>query len=70
VSSIAYERSQSLNLARISSALVMANELFDAIVVGGGPAGSTAATLLAKDGRKVLVLEREYFPRYHIASWG
>src|SRR5690606_17381144 len=46
----------------------MANELFDAIVVGGGPAGSTAATVLAKDGRKVLLLEREHFPRYHIGE--
>jgi FAD-dependent halogenase len=40
----------------------------DAIVIGGGPAGSTAATLLARDGRRVLLLEREKFPRYHIGE--
>lgn len=41
---------------------------FDAIIIGGGPAGSTAATLLARYGRRVLVLERETFPRYHIGE--
>ncbi len=46
----------------------MDNPEYDAIVVGGGPAGSTAATVMAKDGRRVLVLEREHFPRYHIGE--
>ena len=41
---------------------------YDAIVVGGGPAGSTAATVLAQHGRRVLLLERETFPRYHIGE--
>ena len=41
---------------------------YDVIVIGGGPAGSTAATLLAQAGRRVLVLERERFPRYHIGE--
>jgi flavin-dependent dehydrogenase len=41
---------------------------YDVIVVGGGPAGSTAAGLLAKWGRRVLVLEKEKFPRYHIGE--
>lgn len=43
-------------------------ETYDVIVVGGGPAGSTAATLMAKDGRRVVLLEREIFPRYHIGE--
>ncbi|MFW5921615.1 MAG: NAD(P)/FAD-dependent oxidoreductase, partial [Polyangiales bacterium] len=40
----------------------------DVLVVGGGPAGATAAALLAKDGHSVLVLERERFPRFHIGE--
>ena len=42
--------------------------MLDAIVIGGGPAGSTAATALAMDGRQVVLLEREVFPRYHIGE--
>lgn len=41
---------------------------YDVIVMGGGPAGSTAAATLGKKGRRVLVLEREKFPRYHIGE--
>jgi halogenation protein CepH len=41
---------------------------FDVIVIGGGPGGSTAATLVAKDGHRVLLLEREQFPRYQIGE--
>ncbi|MFB4315992.1 NAD(P)/FAD-dependent oxidoreductase [Actinomadura sp. 21ATH] len=38
------------------------------LVIGGGPAGSTAAALLAKSGVEVRLLERETFPRYHIGE--
>src|SRR5437899_3150376 len=41
---------------------------YDVIVIGGGPSGSTCSTLLAQRGRKVLLLEREKFPRFHIGE--
>lgn len=41
---------------------------YDAIVIGGGPAGSTAASLLAMKGRRVVLLEKAKFPRYHIGE--
>jgi flavin-dependent dehydrogenase len=44
------------------------NQQFDVAVIGGGPAGSTAATLLAKLGHKVVVLEKAQHPRFHIGE--
>jgi flavin-dependent dehydrogenase len=40
----------------------------DVIVIGGGPAGSTASTLLAQKGYAVELYEREHFPRFHIGE--
>lgn len=40
----------------------------DVIVIGGGPAGTTAATLLAQQGLTVTLLERERFPRFQIGE--
>ena len=45
---------------------VMSATFYDALIIGGGPGGSSAATFLARAGRKVLVLEKERFPRFHI----
>ncbi len=42
--------------------------MYDVIIIGGGPGGSTAGTLLARGGKKVLILEREKFPRFHIGE--
>ena len=36
--------------------------------IGGGPAGSTAAALLAKRGRRVVVIEKDRHPRFHIGE--
>jgi len=41
---------------------------YDVIVIGCGPAGASASAILAAKGRRVLVLEREKFPRYHIGE--
>ena len=40
----------------------------DVIVIGGGPSGTTAATLIAQAGHKVTLFEREHFPRFHIGE--
>ena len=41
---------------------------FDAIIIGGGPAGASAAAILGEKGHRVLVVEREKFPRYHVGE--
>src|SRR5438105_1947532 len=40
----------------------------DVVVIGGGPAGSTVSTLLAQQGHRVRLFERERFPRFHIGE--
>jgi flavin-dependent dehydrogenase len=40
----------------------------DVVIIGGGPAGATCGALLAQQGRKVLILERSKFPRFHIGE--
>ena len=41
---------------------------YDALIIGCGPGGSSVATFLAKAGKRVLVLEKEMFPRFHIGE--
>ncbi len=44
------------------------NSEYDCVIIGGGPAGSTVAALVAAAGRSVLLLEREQFPRFHVGE--
>ena len=46
----------------------MANRSCEVLVIGGGPAGSTVAALLAERGREVVILEKERHPRFHIGE--
>src|SRR6188508_3802243 len=40
----------------------------DVVVIGGGPAGSTTSTLIAQQGHRVQLFERDRFPRFHIGE--
>ncbi|MFO0612019.1 MAG: NAD(P)/FAD-dependent oxidoreductase [Polyangiaceae bacterium] len=42
--------------------------MYDVLVIGGGPGGSTISTFLARRGRKVAMLEKERHPRFHIGE--
>jgi flavin-dependent dehydrogenase len=44
------------------------NNNYDVIVMGGGPAGSSVASMLAREGRQVILFEKEVFPRHHIGE--
>ncbi|MEO7037087.1 MAG: FAD-dependent oxidoreductase, partial [Polyangiaceae bacterium] len=46
----------------------MASTEYDVIVIGGGPSGSSVATRLAQQKHRVLLLEKEHFPRFHIGE--
>jgi len=55
-------------MKRDSSVPGSSREDFDAVIIGAGPAGCAAASILAEFGHSVLILEREKFPRYHIGE--
>ena len=40
----------------------------DVAIIGGGPAGAAAATLLTQKGYRVVVFEKDYFPRFHVGE--
>ncbi len=46
----------------------MSTNNYDVIVMGGGPAGSSVAGILAREGRRVILFEKEIFPRHHIGE--
>ncbi len=46
----------------------MGNNNFDVIIIGGGPAGSAIGSILAREGRSVILFEKEVFPRHHIGE--
>lgn len=48
--------------------MTLDKELYDALIIGAGPAGSIAAAILQNSGHRVLVLERELFPRFSIGE--
>ena len=48
--------------------MIPSSSHYDVLIIGGGPAGCSAASILAEHGHRVLVLEREKFPRYHIGE--
>ena len=43
-------------------------ERVEVVVIGGGPAGATAAAVAAQRGRQVAIFERERFPRFHVGE--
>lgn len=47
---------------------ISTSEPYDVAVIGGGPAGSTVATLLARLGRRVVLIEKNKHPRFHIGE--
>lgn len=52
----------------IKSPVQNTTEQYDVVIIGAGPSGSVAASLLAADGMSVLILEKQYFPRFSIGE--
>ncbi len=56
------------SVAIVAASGGMSSDPYDAVIIGGGPGGSCAATRLALAGRKVIVLEKDHFPRFHVGE--
>lgn len=61
-------RENGAGVTRASSGTEPSPRDWDVLILGGGPAGSTAAAMLAAKGRRVLVVERERFPYYKVGE--
>jgi len=48
--------------------MTISQELFDVLVIGAGPSGAVASALLNKNSYRILVLEKQYFPRFSIGE--
>src|SRR5215468_12226645 len=55
-------------MVEILKEVSMSSSTPDVVVIGGGPAGSTISTLIAQRGHRVVLFERERFPRFHIGE--
>ena len=64
IAKASWSSTKPLSFTRIPST----NPRADAVVIGGGPGGSTAATMMARQGLSVILLERETFPRDHVGE--
>ena len=51
-----------------TSDVVTGDTIYDAIIIGGGPAGTIAGLALAKKGRRAIIIEKATFPRFHIGE--
>ena len=47
---------------------MIANRSYDCVVLGAGPGGSSAATIVAEQGLSVLLVERDKMPRFHVGE--
>jgi flavin-dependent dehydrogenase len=56
------------NLYYLLTSMHMSSSMYDIAVVGGGPAGSTAAAFLSRADRRVIVFESEEFPWFHMGE--